>query len=106
MTKPTTNTTTKEQNAILAFAVIVGPFAGILCGLAGFFYLTVINPIESLLKCRSMKDVAGCLIPFFLFAGIFITFGGIHEMHLGIFLTGVATFGIACGLTHLYPDTQ
>lgn len=52
------------------------------------------------------RAVLGWTTGFFVLVGIFLIAGGIHEMHLGIFLTGVATFGIACGLIHLYPDAQ
>ena len=52
------------------------------------------------------RAVLGWVTGFFMLMGIFLIAGGIHDMHLGIFLTGVATFGIACGLIHLYPDAQ
>jgi len=62
--------------------------------------------IESLINIRSLKDAVRWATGFFLIIGVFLIAGGIHDMHLGIFLTGAASFGIASGLIKLYPDAQ
>ena len=103
MTKPTKQTT-KEQNGILAFAVIVAPFAALLCGLAGFIYAFFISPIIALFNCRSLKDALTWLFTFLMVVGGIMILGGIHDMKLTPFLLGAGMVAVACGLIHLYPD--
>lgn len=50
------------------------------------------------------RAVLGWIVMLFGLIGLFGVAGGIHDMHLGFFLTGVASIGIACGLIKLYPD--
>lgn len=80
-------------------AVIFTPFVMI-----SYIGLGLGEAIESLINIRSLKDAVRWATVFFLLAGVFLLAGGIHDMHLGIFLTGVASFSIAYGLTKLYPD--
>ena len=82
-------------------AVIFTPFVMI-----SYIGLGLGDVIESLINIRSLKDAVSWATVFFLLVGVFLIAGGIHDMDLGIFLTGVTSFGIACGLIHLYPDAQ
>lgn len=82
-------------------AVIFTPFVMI-----SYIGLGLGEAIESLINVRSLKDAVKWATGFFLIIGVFLIAGGIHDMHLGIFLTGVASLGIARGLIELYPDAQ
>lgn len=84
----------------LAIALITLPISTV------YGSLIIGDMLGSLNEKGLKRAVLGWVTGFFMLMGIFLIAGGIHDMHLGIFLTGTASFGIACGLIKLYPDAQ
>lgn len=79
-------------------AVIFTPFVMI-----SYIGLGLGEAIESLINIRSLKDAVRWVALFFMFMGVFLIAGGIHDMHLGIFLTGAASFGLFIAIVKVYP---
>ena len=84
----------------LAIALITLPISTV------YGSLIIGDMLGSLNEKGLKRAVLGWVTGFFMLMGIFLIAGGIHDMHLSIFLTGAASFGIACGLIKLYPDAQ
>lgn len=81
----------------LAIALITLPISAIYGG-------CVIGDMLGSLNEKGLKRaVLGWVTGFFMLMGIFLIAGGIHDMHLGIFLTGVASFGIFIAIVKVYP---